>query len=278
MPDIGWSVVVPWFWERKDDIWKMLKSVYGWFRSEADPDRGILITGPGGVGKTTLARILYGEFNWLLDEPWQYRESYGIEQVKLRDDDTVRIVVPPGQRVRREATWADLQANIARGEYRGVIVVSAFGYHTLDRPSYKDHPLYAGNKDDFLAAYTDHGRVDEAEILERLAPHLHTAPGKMWLLSVVTKEDLWFPSRAEVERHYSAGRYASAVASVVTAKGVQAFRHELVPACLVISNLVTRDGEPLEKNTEGYDHRRAVESVRRLFEVVSKLLDWEAGS
>jgi hypothetical protein len=50
------------------------------------------------------------------------------------------------------------------------------------------------------------------------------------------------------------------------------------PSSLVISNFVTGEGEVLAKNVEGYDGRRQVESVRRLFEVLKALMDWEAGS
>ena len=59
------------------------------------------------------------------------------------------------------------------------------------------------------------------------------------------------------------------------AKGHQHFRHEFVPASLVISNLVTAEGEVLSKTVAGYDHRQQVESLRRLFEVFDALRKWE---
>ena len=279
MPDasFGWNVFT-WAWSNRAEIAGYLGRLRVWFRGQtpADPGRGILIIGPGGAGKSTLARLLSGDFDWLLDEPWRYDQSYAVEHHRLRDDPKVSIVVPPGQLSRREATWGDVEQALAAGRYRGVILVSADGHHDLPVQSYKTHELYRGSKEEFLTAYLDAGRRDEVSVLERIAGFVGAASAKLWLLSVVAKEDLWWPDRQAVGPRYKTGAYAEAVGRLGTAKGPQAFRHELVSACLVISNFLTGEGEVLRKNAEGYDHRRQVESLRRLFEVVMALMDWEA--
>lgn len=269
----GWWSALKWAWLNKTEILANLARVRAWFRS--DPGRGILIIGAGGVGKTTLARILSGDFDWLCDDPWRYDESYGLEEYVLGDDPKTRIVVPPGQTIRRATTWAGVESDLAGGKYRGVILVSAFGYHSLLRQSYKDHPLFNGKREEFLTAFVEQCRCDEVAIQRRIAPALAIAPGRMWLFTVVTKEDLWDANRQEAEQFYTSGDYASGLAPVLAAKGNAGFRHELVTASLVISNFETGVGEVLRPNAEGYDHRRSVESVRRLQEALDALREWE---
>ena len=50
----------------KESAFAFLGKFLDWFQSETG--RGILIIGPGGVGKTTLAAILSGKFDWFLSE------------------------------------------------------------------------------------------------------------------------------------------------------------------------------------------------------------------
>ena len=52
-----------------------------------------------------------------------------------------------------------------------MILVGAYGCHSFPKlKSYKDHPLYNGNKDAFLTAYLAERRDDELAVLRRLVP------------------------------------------------------------------------------------------------------------
>lgn len=103
---------------------------------------------------------------------------------------------------------------------------------------------------------------------------LAECPKKVWLLSVVTKQDVW--CREDVAaRQFYAGPYADIVREVADRRGTKPFRHEVAFVSLTISNFVAADGERLRPNAEGYDQRLQVESVRRLFHAVGQLLVWE---
>lgn len=278
--------IIPWRDISREAARELFRSIADWFKnwrqrkSEAEPPipeprPGILVIGPGGTGKSVLCRLLAGEWNWLLDDPWEYRESLDNEHYRLSDDPAVEIVVPPGQFHRRESTWEELLSHVAEGKYRGVIVTSAYGYHSLPAGSYKQHPLYESDKERFLEAYLADRREDEIRVLRRLVPHLRMSGGKLWVLSVIGKEDLWHPDRVAVEACYRDGEYGRAVSELLAGRDQRLLRHEFAFVSLVINNFDTRANERLRKNAAGYDHRLQVESVRRLFEFVAALKDWE---
>jgi hypothetical protein len=92
--------ILGWAWGNKDLVLRKMKDLYAWFRGSGKKNdaSGILILGAGGVGKTTLARLLSGDFDLLLDGLERYDESIGIEHYALKDAPKVEVVVPPGQK------------------------------------------------------------------------------------------------------------------------------------------------------------------------------------
>ena len=275
-----WAAVGAFLWSNKDWIWAKLTEIRSWFgRGEGtEKSPGILILGPGGAGKSTLARLLSEEnYNPLLHLPGEYKESVGVEAYSLKDQSDVEIVVPPGQRQRREATWADLHADLVAGKFRGVVLLAAYGHHSF-MLSYKQHRLYQNDKERFVEDFCAAQRVEEIAVLRQLAPHMIASRGKVWMLTLVTKQDLWWPKHVEVEKHYLDGEYGAEVERIRSQRGAQQFRHEPVFASLVISNFMTGAGEQLKPNAAGYDQKLQVESLRRLFETVEALRQWETGA
>jgi hypothetical protein len=239
----------------------------------------LLIVGPGGVGKSTAGRFLSGEYNSLLSIPGEYEESIGVETYALKDDNRVEIVVPPGQRHRRDATWSEVQGTIGAGGYGGVIMAGSYGYHSLGQISYKHHRLYQETDEGgFLPAFLAACREDELDVLRRLSPHFCANRRRCWLLTLVTKQDLWWREHASVEAHYRTGEYGALISKMIQQVGEYNLRHEVVFASLVISNFMTGNKELLAETAAGYDQLRQVASLRRFCETLYALKDWEESS
>ena len=194
-----WDEALKWTWKNKEWIGGRISDIRSWFSRNNEEAGKILILGPGGVGKSTLARMLCKEYDGLVNVPGEYDESLSVESYTL-DDDKTEIVVPPGQKHRREATWTELLADVASGQYRGIIVMLAYGHHSLGDISYKQHKLYetGDTKAAFLPKYCQHQRADEIRVVEQIVQQLKLVTTKTWMLSVVTKEDLWWKNRDEV--------------------------------------------------------------------------------
>ena len=272
--------VLKWAWDNWDKVQQRLTNLYRWFRgSKRKP--GILILGAGGTGKTTLAKMLAGQYDFHLDRFRDYAESVEIERYTLGDDENVEIVVPPGQKHRREATWGDLQTDIAAGAFRGIIIVSCYGFHSLGDLSYKRHELYHGKKSSFLTNYLRDRRAEELAIMERLSAFVEACRSKIWLLTVVTKQDLWWGNRATVEKHHRLAptqAFGRQIARLTRTKSAARFRHEHVACSLAINNFVTGKNELLKVPDKGYDQQRQLTSIKRLFAVVDGLMHWEIDS
>jgi hypothetical protein len=210
---------------------------------------------------------------WVFGDAWKYAESYAEEHYTLSKDPGVEIVVPAGQVYRRSIS--EVRADIVGGRCSGVIVVTAFGHHNEAGLGYKSHALYQGNKERFLEAFCAAKLEEERKVLDLLRPALEDAPGKLWLLTVVAKQDLWWDRRHDASAAYLSGVWAETLKEVSTRRGERAFRHETAFVCVVQSNLEDPEGEVLFKTAAGYDVSKQAESVNALLGKLAALKDWE---
>lgn len=138
-----------------------------------------------------------------------------------------------------------------------MINVVSWGYESIGETSYKETDLFrrdpGQSQEQFLAAYLAEQRGKELAVIAELAHHIKTAEKKIWMITMVTKQDLWWDRRAEVRDYYEQGPYSASIGEIAAARGSQNFRHEFLSASLVIHNFRSGQGEPLAENIGGYD-------------------------
>lgn len=216
----------------------------------------IVIFGAAGTGKTTLAKLLSGRFasSELLPP---YQESIGVESYQLDSDVIASVIVAPGQE-RREDSWDDCLRLINSGKVRLVINIVSWGYHSFREISYQQHRLYQDNMTvaHFLEEYTQDCRQREINVLEKIKESLSLADQKQTILiTLVTKQDLWWNNRQTVKQYYYNGEYKRIIEKITNKKGSANFTHEYTSACLVYENFISGTNELLISTTPGYDQR-----------------------
>ena len=234
----------------------------------------IAIFGAGGTGKTTLGKLLSGKFELSSFLP-TYQESITIEQYKLDSNVFGSVIIAPGQE-RRQDSWDDLLRAISGGKIRLIINVVSWGYHSLgEEISYKGHHLYQSGmtSDQFVQEYTRDCQNKELEILRKIEPHISIADQKKTvLITLVSKQDIWWNNREQVKQYYINGDYDKLVQEIRRKKGSVNFIHEYQSASLVLENFISGAGELLSPTTEGYDQRLKFANFKNFLGTIEAIL------
>lgn len=228
----------------------------------------IAIFGPGGTGKTTLGQFLSGKLDF---SATKYKQSVEVEEFSLKGDFVCTLIVPPGQARRAITTWPSLYRSLAEGKSAGVINVVCAGYHSFAEGSYQETKYFTPgmSKAEFLQTYLRACRERELEIIADLTPRLLDAKQRIWMITLVTKQDLWWNDRAGVEDLYENSQYNEFIKRITHERGAQHFQHEYMSASLLINNLVTSAGEVLATTTAGYDQNIQYTHLQLLTETVN---------
>lgn len=273
------------FRELWDEVKRLSPLFSDWVTSKSTSDVDdvkslprVLIIGPGGVGKSTLGRFISGAAPRLTTDETRYVESLDVEEYALASP-AAEFVVPPGQKNRRDWAWNELERGLVEGVFDGVMLVMAYGFHSIGDVSWQSlaRSSEANDIDRFLAGYLGRCRNDEIAVAERLAQSIKLTPQPLWVLTVVAKEDLWFESRPEVHRHYRDGDYGRALTRALSGSSCT-HRVEVAFGCLAQLNFSTGQNELLAKTTAGYDWPQFADSWKRLWHAIAAMSDTESKS
>ena len=245
-------------WDQRHLVTSPLRNLRRWIRRG---NMTVLVLGAGGVGKTTLGSLLSDDFD-AQAKPSEYKESFEPETYWLKCNDSRSIIVAPGQEFRVGRYWPELYTQLTKSRRAVIINVVAFGHHALSA----EKTLEAG--DGVAAEYIKECLSLEIEMLGDLTTFLEKTTVPLKILTLVTKQDLWWNQRETVKQHYEMGKYAELLKKVRSAKGEQNFAHEYGYTSLHLQNLKTVDGKIIALTTAGYDDSIRMTSLERLIEVV----------
>lgn len=195
-------------------LWKRLRS---FLRRR----KVILVLGASGAGKTQLIQTLA---NPLSIPSFGYQRTVSAQNRRLAVDEYPFLLIDtPGQRMDKAVRFRALTAALA-DKVEGIINVVSFGYHEGEGPKANAVPGSAGNiaKADFLKER----RQIELDLLSEWVPLVDSTISR-WILTVVTKADLWWPQQERVSKFYSEQHYADRMSSLAPL-------HSIIPYCSII--------------------------------------------
>lgn len=248
--------------------------VVRWVKKRFSPVK-ILVIGSGGVGKTTLASMLTGEKGSDKDHA-DYTETIGVESFSRSKGPKLEFVVLPGQSSRMESTSGPILEKLEHGGFGGVIFVASFGHHAIGDMSWRNHKLYnkTETEEQFLDQYLRYSREKENGLFNALCGSLSKCKKPIWLMIVVTKEDLWWSESDAVHNHYSSGVYRDLKKKCIGGRKDHEFLFERAFVSLLPRNLETGHGEVLKKTSPGYDQKHQKGSFAALVKKLHGVCSW----
>jgi hypothetical protein len=238
-----------------------------------DRKLNIVICGAAGTGKSTLGKLLSGEF-YREDILQSYQISLRTEELELDSKTPSSILVLPGQ----STFWNEALRKIANNQINLIINVVSYGYHSIGQTDYQNFPSYrsGATPKEFFDAYVKDKRKLEIDLLEQLIPHLSLASNrKIVMMTLVTKQDLWWHHRHPVRDYYQLGIYNESIKKIKNTLGQANFIHDYISASLLTENFTVGNGEILAPVSEGYDQRIQLVNFDRVLQFIENNLEVE---
>ncbi len=183
----------------------------------------IVVLGSTGTGKTNLLRSLANSAGLVLPIHSSTRtEASRTQSVRINDSPFV-VVDTPGQVFHQPDRLATVREAMARGKVRIINVVSD-GYH-----EYLDHANEAVRNKQPVKEFLQRHRQQEIESMKEWVPIVGDRNTASWVMTVITKADLWWPEQGRVVAEYTTGEYGRVMREVDAG-----LPHAVAPFCSVI--------------------------------------------
>lgn len=183
----------------------------------------IVVLGSTGVGKTNFLNSLRAA-SGIVDAIPGYTRTIASEQIRVRISDRPFIVIDtPGQLSRQSERLNAVRDALSHGSLRVINVVS-YGYHEYATEATEALDSRSAPRLSFLERHRQTEISAMSEWLTLVSDRTRTK----WVITVVTKADLWWKKHAEVVRWYESDEYNRILTSIDSN-----LRHAVLPYCSV---------------------------------------------
>lgn len=168
----------------------------------------IIVLGSTGVGKSNLIKSLTEETPKAIEtlNRTQFAKDH---KIKISKNPFI-FIDTPGE-IEHKARREEVIRKAMKQEVSGIINVVAYGYHEWNILDDKIKPLNSDGQ--VRDSYLDQHRNLEIERLSEWKDLLGHKDVANWLITVVTKADLWWHERSKVLNHYISGSYYNSLGS-----------------------------------------------------------------
>ena len=205
-------------WRIADDV-GLLKRVANFFKKK----ERIVVLGSTGSGKTNMLDSLAAAAALVEPISAQTRTTATDTREILVNDRPFVVIDTPGQQEHAPARQRVYREALAKPPVRVINVVS-FGYHEYATGSADALDRDGQPREDWLMRH----RENELLALQEWLGLLGDRSSLEWVLTAVTKADLWWDKKDEVLDYYTNGAYADALRR--SDPGIQ---HAVLPYCSV---------------------------------------------
>ncbi len=160
----------------------------------------ILVLGSSGVGKTNLLKSLKTLTPKVINH-LNRTEFAVLTKISLHGE-PINFIDVPGADLHESRRLRTIREEMSRG-ITGVINVVAYGYH--EKFDGKDEAITPSGK--IRMSYLVRHREKEIEALNEWTNLLGSPEIGHFLITIISKADLWWDKRAEVFKHYQRGPY-----------------------------------------------------------------------
>ncbi len=200
---------------------KFKKEIWAKIKISLKKKRKAVLFGCAGVGKSQFIASIQRSFE-------RVKPTYFSRITQLLLDEFPLVIVDTPGHSALEKIRQDEMDNLIKEQKEVLINVVSYGYHERKDISNRND-IFDGEH--FSYKFLQENRNDELKYLTQIKGKLQLSEVK-WVITLVTKADIWWEEKAAVEAYYEQGRYAQEMQKIIQKSD---FKHIIIPYCSIIT-------------------------------------------